>query len=1335
MAVRTIHLHGWIGEHSGPQFQMDVASPKEAVVALCTQIPGMIRHLRLKDWQVFIGDPETGRDLDESELMFLGGSRDIHFVPVAAGGKKKGGIGKIIAGVALVAFSIWGAGLASPLGGVMGFDATILGTSITLADVALFGVSMALSGLSSLLSPTPEFAGPAKPADENRSALFRGPTNTAEQGGPIALPFGRGVEVGSTVISAGIWTEQVEAPAEQSAGNSNAPAGSGGSGGADQDGNFQPDPDAGNADDGPGEGDGGGVGDPDGDGNPGGAKGGGKSGGGSSRVAKEAPNTLRSKATARVLDLIGEGEIGGLVDGPKSIRLDGTPLMSESGQYNFSGVKWDSRLGTPDQEPISGFAAVESETDVSHQVKKDIPGVITITDPLVDAVRVTLLLPALNKSNPKNGDMEEHEVSIAWEIQHSGGDWQRVITDDIGPDKCVAEYERSYRINLPAGGAPWDIRMVRLSDDTEESVYRDDTWFSRYTTIRDVKLSYPFCALMGWEVDAEQFGDQIPERTYIINGIKCRIPSNYDPETRTYETAVWDGTFAPETQRYATDNPGLIVMELLTNKRFGLGKVLKDFGLSKWDLYEVARYSDQFIPDGYGGTRPRFTFNGILNTREQAMRVIAFVISVARCLPYFAGGQMRFSQDRPTDPVMLVTNANVENGEFIYSSTSKKSRHTAAHVTWTDPEDGFKPTAIEVVEDIEAIHRYGRKVKEVMGWGINNRSQAHMLGKWIADTDSNQKALIEYVSGHDHGNVMPGDVIEVFDQKRIGHRFGGRIVSATANTVTLDAPVELQEGEFYSINVVMSDQELVTRAIADGPGTYTTLNVAEAFQGIPESPHIWTISVGSLAPSLWKVLGRKQQSDGKFQIMGVEYDPHKFARVEQGVHFEDDNVSLYTQGEIQAPTDPGFAEYIYSAQVSGYKSAVVLSWKLAKDTRVIRYEVMANAGAGWFPVEQTEKMSVEIRDTDDGEWKFRIRSLTALGQRSEWLNLTANLSAMATPPKDVENFTGSVQGDTIYLSWDKVPSPHLSHYVIRFIYDGAPIKWSSGNLLDGAIPKDQTNIALPALAGTYMIKAVSTRDVESDDFTQIFTNVPTLLNLNVVHEVTEGPLWSGVKTNLSVQDGQLFLAATDTLADWASLADVDSLYEGASGSVNTEGSYAGSEIVDLGQPGAVRVSTELEISGVVLGGGGDTESVEYLAYFEIAKTDDDPNAAPTWSDWEAIVAGDYFARGFKTRLMLKALDVNTRPVVEQAKVIFDVPDRVEKAQGAECPAAVHAINYSVPFKEIPVLTITAVNLESGDRLVMDGETKTGFSLHFENSSGVSVARIFNWTAQGYGYGG
>lgn len=512
--------------------------------------------------------------------------------------------------------------------------------------------------------------------------------------------------------------------------------------------------------------------------------GGGKSGGsGGSRSPVEDPDSLRSRSFARIIDLLSEGEIEGLVtpaDPLKSVYLDRTKVQNDDGSYNFTGVTLATRNGTQAQTFISGFPSVEAEVAVGVQVEQATPVVRSITSAAYDSARVTISIPQLSKINTNNGDTTGSQVRIKIEVQANGGSYVEQVDDTI-KGKTTTKYQKSYLVKL-TGSAPWNIRVTRVTDDSTSSTLQNQTWWESFTQISSSKLSYPNSALAAMVIDSQQFSN-IPVRGYDIKGLRVRVPSNATVRadgSLTY-SGSWDGTFIIRW----TSNPAWCFYDMLTSERYGLGQYISDGQIDKWALYAIGRYCDDLVDDGFGGTEPRFSCHLYMQQRAEAFKVMQDLASIFRGMVYWAGGLVTAVQDSPSDPVALFTDANVvsadESGNpipaFTYQGSSLKTRHTVALVSWNDPED-FYTLKPEYVEDADGIARYGVVQTNVVAVGCTSRGQAHRVGKWLLYSESNETETITFKAGVDASLVRPGQIIQVADRNRAGARRGGRIVSA-----------------------------------------------------------------------------------------------------------------------------------------------------------------------------------------------------------------------------------------------------------------------------------------------------------------------------------------------------------------------------------------------------------------------------------------------------------------------------------------------------------------------------------------------------------------------------
>lgn len=1061
--------------------------------------------------------------------------------------------------------------------------------------------------------------------------------------------------------------------------------------------------------------------------------------------AKEAPNTLQSRATARVIDVVSEGEIKGLVDGPKSIFFDETPLVAEDGTENFEGISWDIRVGTPDQLYMPGFPEIESEVGVGVTVPSDSPVTRTVSNVLADALRVTLKLASLFKQDTTNGDLNAHSVTIRIEVKPSGGSFQTVI-EDIITGKTTSAWNKSYRFELP-GVAPWDVKFTKVTPDAESSAVQDEVTWESYTEILDYKLTYPDTAYLGLAVDSEQFEGRVPTRAYELYGLICKIPVNYDPIAKTYD-GLWDGSW----KRAWTDNNAFIMHEILTNTRFWndrselYGSVIDEEQVDKWSFYEAAKYCDELIPDGNGGFEPRFTFNAAFVEREEAYTVIQALASSFRGMIYWAGGKMYVSVDRPMTPVKLITPANCVNGIITYQGTSLKSRHTAAVISYNNPDESYL-AAVELYQDDDRIRKYGWNPHDAVAFGCTRRSQAWRYGAWLIDSEWSQTQTATFQVSFENADMLPGDIIKIGDPSYAGIRMGGRLVSATLTSCIMDAPFDFLAGVSYSVDIMMSDQTIVTRTVTNPIGKTENITWAEPLFESPQSFAMFLLTATNLAPRQFKVLQLAEKEKHIFEVTALLHDPDKFDRIELGITKPATSYSSIPTGAISVPTNLSFVERLY-LEGAYAKSAVTLSWSPSADPRTLYYEVSVKAPGGtWLPVEDTSQTSAEIIDTRYGLYGFRVRAVTAISQNSSWLTLeNQQLMSVLAPPGNVTNFRMNTVGDTTYLSWDQVPDLDLKHYIIKFSPVQIGATWEASTILIDQISKNLTSISVPTLVGTFLIKARDFSEGESLEAAIVSTNVLTVATLNIVEVFEEDPAWTGTRTNILISGAnELYLDSGDDVSEWADVSEIIS-FATNDGLILDEGTYELAQHVDLGAIYTSRITPTILVYGEDFTASSVNEWLDvsevadwassaasgFGAVIEIATSAEaHPNG---YGPWTELIIGDYTCQSMKFRLKLYSYLGNISPKVQALKISVDMPDRVDGNHNIVSDISGTTITYAKSFMATPALGISWENGLQGDYYVKNTEDPEGFNIQFFNASDVAVVRTFDWVAKGYGYG-
>ena len=603
----------------------------------------------------------------------------------------------------------------------------------------------------------------------------------------------------------------------------------------------------------------------------------GKGRGGGGHTPVEAKESGRSKQLVKIVEVISEGEVYGLADGMKSIYFDKTPVQNKDGSYNFKNVQVEGRVGGQVQDLMAGFNTSEKEVGVGTLVKKNLPLTRTVTDSKVSRLRLTIGVQSLFKQED-NGDTNGTSVNFIITIG------SRTYPVSIS-GKYSSQYLQHHTFdNLPS--VPFIVKVERTTDDSTTQRLQNNTIWSSYTEIIDTEFTYPNTALMGVKFDSEYFSN-IPTRTYDLLGLKVKVPSNYDTRTRQY-TGMWDGTFKVDW----TDNPAWVLYDVVTNKRYGLGGRLGEFGADKWALYQVAQYCDQLVPDGFGGQEPRFTCNVWLTEQRSAYQVINDICSIFRAMPVWNGQQLTVVMDRPVDPVWTYTNANVDESGFSYTFSARKSRHNAIQVEYADKENSYEK-AIEYVSDDEEIRKHGLNVKKITAFGCTSRAQAHRTALWLLQTEKLETKTVTFTVGAEGLMHIPGDIIKVADTHYAGTNIGGRVLAINGTTVTLDREITLSGNSYLSyINANAKHQNIKIISVNGAEVTLDQPPLGLELYGV------WSLTTQQVTSQLFKALSVKEEDKGKYTIMALQHEPQKEAIVDNGAKFEPVGTTVLTTPQI-----------------------------------------------------------------------------------------------------------------------------------------------------------------------------------------------------------------------------------------------------------------------------------------------------------------------------------------------------------------------------------------------------------------------------------------------------
>lgn len=692
-----------------------------------------------------------------------------------------------------------------------------------------------------------------------------------------------------------------------------------------------------------------------------GAKGGSKS----QRQPKIANDTTASKTYARLQYGMSEGEVEGLANGFKSIFLDDTPVESDSGARNFQDVTLDFRSGTNDQTYMEGFESIASEAAVGVELKSDTPWVKGITNLNLDAVIVRVRFGALKKQDPSNGDVSGIVIDYSIEVQTDGGAWELMLDTKMS-GKTSANYERTHRIGLPKANNNWLIRVTRKTPNSSSEYVSDKMYIQAITEVIDLKLTYPNTAVIGVQYDAETFSN-IAKITVDLKGVKIKVPSNYDPVSRTY-IGMWDGTF----KRAYSNNPAWIYYDLCTNKRYALGNRLTEQMIDKWSLYRLAQYCDQLVSDGKGGQEPRFTCNVYIQSAESAFDILSKLAGVFRAISYWDGNSIVCDADLPQDTYFTYTRANVIDGHFEYSGTRARDRHTVAKVAWDNPQNRYK-TEYVFVRDEAAIAKLGVRIAEIDAWGCTSEGQAQRAGLWALKSEQLETRTVSFKVGLDGYIPQPGRVIEIADELFAGRANGGRIskVSANLRTITLDRDdVVCRAGDRLVVNG--ENGKAQTRIVSSKVGRNITVTVA--FESVA-AENVWVVDAQDLKTMKFRVMSITQDDKHQFSITGLQYESAKYNAIDFGAFIDDRPISIINP-TIQAPVTNVLISSENMVQQGLSIETMLITWDQAEGATKYQVEWRKDDGS-WIKLPISGSNSVEVQGIYAGNYEARVTAISA----------------------------------------------------------------------------------------------------------------------------------------------------------------------------------------------------------------------------------------------------------------------------------------------------------------------------------------------------------------------
>ena len=1095
---------------------------------------------------------------------------------------------------------------------------------------------------------------------------------------------------------------------------------------------------------------------------------------------------LSSKQFNTIVELLGEGEIEGSATASKAsitdktstayfnafkkdIFLNGTQVLQEAASntapedsdFNFKDVGFDFRLGTSSQTFIDGISNIETETVIGTTVTTSTPVTHTVSSSDINAVRVTLRFPSMQKFED-DGDINGVEVNLLIKTIENDGTTTTVI-DDTVKGRSTNAYFRDYIVKLKSTTSfPVAIRVERVTADSSDATLVNAFQFQQATNIIFEQNAYANTAHVALRFNAEQF-PRVPKRVFRIRGRKIKIPHNATVDLQTGAityAGTFNGTF--KTDKEWTTDPAWILYDLLTDTRAGCG--IAESNLDKFSFKTVSEYCGTSVDagNGDGSTEPRFSCNVNITQRQEAYGLINAICSVMRVMPFYSAGGIAISQDSPKDPSYIFTNANVTEAGFLYAGSSLKTRHTVINVSYFDMTT--QEVDVETVEADSATQtKYGVVVKNIKAFATTSRNQARRLGRWFLYNEQNSGETCSFSTTAAAGVlVRPGDVIEISDRLKAGVRRGGLLKSVTSTTIVVlddsdntDIP---SLGDSPTISIILPDGSLEEKTISAISGT--TITVSSAFSAAPNQHAPYILETTDLQTTTWRVISVKENDDKTFSITALSHDSGKYAFVEDGSALPTRNVSVLTT-VLNPPEGLRVDEKIVTINNKAV-SKLILDWQTQSGAS--RYEVQYRFANGDFKKIETLSSDAEILNSDAGEYEIRVFSFNGLGQPSRQpATLTFTAVGKTAPPSDITNLTYEPISDKeIRLRWDAVPDQdvraggriHVRH---------SPKTDGSGTFSDAtdlvfALSGASTEKVVPLLEGEYILKTQDDGDRFGTGETSLVIDLPEAqpkLLVQTRREDLDDPKFQGSKTNIGFDSGtnSISLAGTgnfDSSTDIDSETSIDDI-----GGVSSTGTYLFNETLDLGAVFSLDlrklIQTDSVYSNDLIDSVTDIDarqdfdgasSVDTNAEVFVQTSQD----ASSYSGFQKFANGTFKGRAFKFKCVLSTQDTNQDIRVSQLGYFAEFQRRTEQSTTTIASGAgAKSITFDHPFftgtsallganSNPPAIGITAFNMASGDFFELTSITGTGFTVHFKNSSGSSVDRNFNFTAIGFGKG-
>ena len=1130
-----------------------------------------------------------------------------------------------------------------------------------------------------------------------------------------------------------------------------------------------------------------------------GSRGGGSKGGNQSEPPSIAKDNLHSKQFATLIDLISEGEIEGFASASKEGRtkgttaylnaakkdifLDNTPILQASAnsanpsnsQFNHKDVGFDVRFGTGNQTKMKGVKGSSSLFNVGVEVKKGNTNAVTrqlTNNTELDAVRVTVTVPALQRQKD-DGDIVGSKITLKIQIQNNGGGFVTKVTNTI-KGRTADAYNRDYRINL-SGAHPIDVRVIKTSDDSTDKISRDLIWQS-YSELIDDSNRYLDSAYTKLRLDSEFF-TRIPARKFRIRGVKVRIPgagaSGSGTPTVDLQTGrvvypngyIFNGVMGAAQW---TTCPALILLDLLTNTRYGLGNHIVDSNLDLFSFITASKFSNELVDDGFGGKEARFACNINIQTSVEAFTVINTLSGIMRCMPIWAQGALQLTQDSPKDPSYLFTMANVGPEGFSYTGSSLKTRATVVAVSYFNMDT--RDLDFEEVEAETAYkNKYGHNLKRVKALGCTSRGQARRFAKAILFAEQRETEVVTFSASMESGIVVrPGTIISIADPARAGVRRAGRISSATTTQITVDDSdsTDLSDQNNPKLSVIMPNGTVETKNVVGILGK--VISLANPLSEVPNSNSVWMLENDSINSQQFRVMSVEERDGINYGISALAYVKEKYDFIEEGEQLTPQVISNLNL--LKPPPQGLSAEEVIVLINNQPVSKLLLRWQPVDGASnyMVNYRFEDNNIVSTV----VSSPDFEIVNSQVGAYEVSVFTLNAaLKASAEPTTNTFSTIGKTAVPADVSGLTGEpINEKLVRLRWNLSTDLDVTHGGRVYVRHSPKVdgtgSFSNATDLIEALAGNTTTAEVPYLEGEYILKFQDDGGRFSAGEASVILDLPDNIDAKTVltrREDQDVPKFQGTKTNVAFDAITNSLNLTgvglfDDVTDFDVVGSLDDI-----GGISSSGTYefggtAGGTFLDLGDVYSLDLKrhflTEAFYPSDLIDSIPDFDlrtdfegltATKVNATMQVRVTQDDPNSgSPTYSAFQTFANGTYKGRGFQFRVNLSSEDPAQDIRVFQLGYSATLQRRTEQAPATIASGAgAKAVTFQHPFfagtsdlggvnSSLPSIGITAQNMGSGDFFELSNISGTGFTVHFKNSSNNSVDRNFTYQAVGFG---